>query len=51
MFAVPLTCIPLDFQAVQGPVLGPLLGGFAIQAKNWRWVRLYSQYYSSLRGF
>jgi len=23
--------------AVQGPVLGPLLGGFAIQAKNWRW--------------
>jgi len=24
--------------AVQGPVLGPLLGGFAIQAKSWRWA-------------
>jgi len=24
--------------AIQGPVLGPLLGGFAIQAKNWRWA-------------
>jgi len=24
--------------AVQGPVLGPLLGGFAIQAEDWRWA-------------
>jgi len=24
--------------AIQGPVLGPLLGGFAIQAKTWRWA-------------
>ena len=24
--------------AVQGPVLGPLLGGFAIQSEDWRWA-------------